>query len=81
MRLVKCIKGWGTGMAILFFPVLVFNQNFEFGTQIWKLVIAAFIVFFPVLLFFEFVIRRFVIRNKVGLFILLSGSIILINIS
>ena len=63
-RLIRCLKGWGTGVFILGFPMLFFNGDFYFGGEKWKTFVSVLLVFFPVLLLFEFLFTRLLFVSK-----------------
>ncbi|NQU54040.1 MAG: hypothetical protein HQ522_16045 [Bacteroidetes bacterium] len=79
-RLVICLKGWGTGIVFMCFPILFFKGEFLFGAETWKMLVSLFFVLFPVLFLFENVFYRFPLFSKRLQFIVLSFLFILSEI-
>lgn len=76
-RLIRCLKGWGTGIVIMSFPVLFFYGEFYFGNQFWKMVMTLFFVLFPVVLLFENIFFHYFRFLKGSQFIVLAILFIL----
>jgi len=64
VRLFRCLKAWGTGILIMGFPIVFFYYRFNVGTEIWRIPVAVFLVYFPFLLLFEFFLLRYLKHSK-----------------
>lgn len=58
-RLVKCIKAWGVGIAVMGLPVVFLYPNLIVGNEVWQIPVLLFAILFPALLFFDFVSRKY----------------------
>ena len=58
-RLIKCLKAWGVGIAVMGLPVVFLYPNLIVGNEVWQILVLLFAILFPALLFFEFVSRKY----------------------
>ena len=58
-RLIKCLKAWGAGIGVMGMPWLFLKPVCVVGSNIWHIPVLLFSIFFPALLLFDFLCRKY----------------------
>ena len=75
-HIIRSCKGWSAGLLILCFPLLFLYPEFGLGKELWKTFFSVVFVIVPVLLLYEFIIRKNLRNNYIQQFVLLAMLLI-----